>query len=838
MALHKKKYLKISKGQISKALIERTDIGLLDDSGQEITNFYNSKYGSLKTSTGTVLKYSFGNKKIKLCKIILNDGNEGMVAFNGTDGTISLFDYKGDIISNITSFTACNENNVSNISVVQNQEYIIVCTKDAPLYRLYIDNLPILTISVFEIPASKIIKASNITAPVINPILFRLGTDPLPTYPEDIGISVGDYAYLNGDNADPDTTFPWTVKRLDSIANPYEYEITSVTIHSYTTAPTVGDILVTPDGSRFRVLGAYVGGAVEDVTQNHYFDDPTGTAIPTETTGTGVDVTIDVVGATIQTVWSDDTFTPSEGDAIKDTWNDKIWQYKNGNWAIPDTLGSDYEYTGTWQVSATIGVMTLTLNNGFTLTAPTGLDPLTYAKNTLIGVNFDGLSEGIGVCKITGIKTYNIVGQDIKITQFLTTTLITFLAANTNYNNGRLMLSQVKIFDGDYPNTENNPTNTQNYPLNVLFYQQRLIIAGTTYNPQQLIFSVVGKYDDFSNENLSTSAFQLIIGSTEKEEIKAVLLNQGIQIFCRDNEWLMTDQVISASSGFLRNSSLGTNGVQPVISANGTSLFVPKNGKGIIGFTYDFNTASYSTPYITLFTDLLDNPIKDLFLKKGLDSQDDTLLFICDEEGNLIIGNYQAEHEIQAFCKRSSPNSKFLQTMQCESNVFFVVNRNGLTGLELLDDTKYTVCSTNQFIYSALSGQLILNTDLYNGQRINVYDGNREFVGSYLVNNRRATITSLPQSISEVGFNIKSVFQSNPMNIGMETKALYKNIPNLMLAITGRGDYLKVNGKFGRNKDNFLTYTRVARPNRNCIFTIENEVYPCEILSIEVELEA
>ena len=119
-----------------------------------------------------------------------------------------------------------------------------------------------------------------------------------------------------------------------------------------------------------------------------------------------------------------------------------------------------------------------------------------------------------------------------------------------------------------------------------------------------------------------------------------------------------------------------------------------------------------------------------------------------------------------------------------------------------------------------------------------MYDGNREFVGSYLVNNRRATITSLPQSISEVGFNIKSVFQSNPMNIGIETKALYKNIPNLMLAITGRGDYLKVNGKFGRNKDNFLTYTRVARPNRNCIFTIENEVYPCEILSIEVELEA
>lgn len=838
MALHKKKYIKISKGQISKALIERVDIGILDDSGQEITNFYNSKYGSLKSSTGTVVKYNFGNKKIKLCKITLNDGNEGMVAFNGTDSTICVFDYKGDLISNIASFSACNTSNVNNISVVQNQDYIIVCTKDAPLYRLYIDNLPTLTISVFVIPASKILKANNLTAPVVDPKLFRLGIDSLPVYPEDIGMNVGDYAYLNGDNNDPDTTFPWSVKRLDSVADPNSYKIDTVTIASYTTAPTVGDILVTPDGSRFKVLGAYVGGGCEDITNRTYDTDPTGNGIPTETTGTGVDVEINVTGSTIQTVWTDTTYTPEQLDYIKDTWNSTIWQYTGSSWIVPILTGSDYEYTGTWNVSATSGVMTLTLNMGYVMTAPTGIDPLSYAKAMLIGVNFDGLTNGIGVCKITDIKAYTVSGQVITITKFLATTLITFLAANTDYQNGRLMLSQVKLFDGDYPNTENNPTQTTNYPLNVLFYQQRLIIAGTTYNPQQLLFSVVGKFDDFSNENLSTSAFQLIIGSTEKEEIKSVLLNQGIQIFCRDNEWLMTDQVITSSSGFLRNSSIGTNGVQPVISANGTSLFCPKNGKGIIGFTYDYNTASYSTPYITLFTDLLDNPIKDLFLKKGLDSQDDTLLFICDEEGNLIIGNYLAEHEIQAFCKRSSPNSKFLQTMQCESNVFFVVNRNGLTELELLDESKFTVCATDTFTYSSLSGQVILNTDLYNGLNVNVYDGDRQFVGTYKVENRRLTVSSKPTTISEIGFNIKSVFKSNPMNIGMETKSIYKNIPNIMLAIIGKGDYLKINGKAGRNKDNLLTYTRVARPSRDCIFTIENNIYPCEILSMEVELEA
>ena len=72
MTLSKKKLLKISKGQISEQLVERTDIGLLDDSGQEITNFYNSKYGALVSSSGTELKYTFGkNKLVKLQNITL-----------------------------------------------------------------------------------------------------------------------------------------------------------------------------------------------------------------------------------------------------------------------------------------------------------------------------------------------------------------------------------------------------------------------------------------------------------------------------------------------------------------------------------------------------------------------------------------------------------------------------------------------------------------------------------------------------------------------------------------------------------------------------------------------
>ena len=84
----------------------------------------------------------------------------------------------------------------------------------------------------------------------------------------------------------------------------------------------------------------------------------------------------------------------------------------------------------------------------------------------------------------------------------------------------------------------------------------------------------------------------------QKESIRAFCLNQGIQIFTNVSEWLMDAQTITRTTGFVRNSQMGTNGVKPIISANGTTLFCPKNGKGIIGFIYNEQSASYMTPYI------------------------------------------------------------------------------------------------------------------------------------------------------------------------------------------------------------------------------------------------
>ena len=844
MGYYKKKIIKVSKGQISSQLIERTEIGILDSSCQQLTNWQNSKYGAIKSQIATTLRYTFGaNKKVKLARVRLNDNTEGFFAFNATDQTLSLFNQTGELISNIYSFTQLTENNYKNLQIAQNQDLILLCLGDNPLIRIHIDNLPNISAAVFSIPASSILKASNISVPAVDPVLYRMGNEGLPTFPKTLGVQIGDYVYPNSGTADPNTTFPWNVQRLVSAEDVTTYKITQATINTEGQHYQVGDIVTTSNGDSFEIDTLGVG---EELTilipEKKYTVDPAGTNIPV-TGGSGEGMTIDIVSQDVTTIWQSATYTPAELDDIIDVWDSDIWEYVSGSWIDPELTAVDRKYATTWKANASSGTIKVKGTGTLcTITAPAGIDAEKYARSIVIGVEFDGL-DAIGIMLITDIAG-TASGQDFNITSFTGQTIINFdQKVDTDDQTGFLLkLSQVKVFDGDYPSTDNNPSLTTNYPTRILFYQQRLIIAGTRYNRSQMIFSRIGVYDDFVDENLDSSAFQLVIGSTEKEQIMSVLINNGIQIFTSNSEWLMQEQTITRTSGFIRNSQIGTNGVQPIIAANGVTLFPPKNGKGIIGFTYSYESATFMTPYITLFTNLLDNPIEDLMLKRGLDSQDDTLIYICDSEGRMVVGNYLQEHDIQAFCLRDTENVDFKQVIQCEQNVLFLSVRNGYTSIEKTDDTKKTALSVPVIYYNYATGIVTIPYPQYNGLDVNVYDGNGNLVGVYTVTNSTITIPAKekPLSISEIGYNIHSTYESNPINIGNETKTLFKTLNSVKIAVTpeSKTEFLTCNGKYGRREGDLVIYIRPTRPLKDCRFTIENDNYPVEILSMELEIEA
>ena len=499
--------------------------------------------------------------------------------------------------------------------------------------------------------------------------------------------------------------------------------------------------------------------------------------------------------------------------------------------------------TGTITPSATGGAISVSITD-FSLTAPaiTGLTPLQYAKNKLKGIWIWAENEtGTGIIYDIPSDGYSVSGQTITITKVDVQTIVAFTGttATTGYT---IQLSKQRVFDSDYPNTPNNPEGTTNYPLTALFYQQRLVIAGTNGNTLQIICSVQGSYDDFNDyESTGNLAFQLVIGSTEKETIQNVLLNQGVQIFTDKSEWLLSGETLSQSSGFVRNSQIGSSMVQPIIAANGSTLFTPKDGLGVNGFTYTYESASYATPQISLLTNIFNSPIIDMTLRKGYSTTDDTLICLCLSNGRLIIANYLQDQQIQAFVDRSADNVYFRQSIQVNRVLYFLVERNGKTLIESESELYNTACATPTPTYNSSTG-VISGLSIYNGKQINVYDGNKKIVQLATVSNGTCTLTISPKpaTISEVGYNIHSTFESNPINVGAETFELRKTISKIGLVVTSKSktDYVKINGKYGRKKGNLLTFIRPTKPERDCRFTIENDIYPIDIMSVEIDYEA
>lgn len=930
MANYKKKLLKISKGQIADGLIERTDVGLLDSSGQVVSNFVNSIFGSLVSVPGSTIKHIFGqNKTVKMFKIDLADGTDSILVINITDRTMQVFSSLGvglgsaySIPSGITFTVAEKEK----IHVAQNNDLILIASPSNPLLKLDVSNLGVITgLSVYDIDVVNILKVSNFVTSAINPIVIRITPNAYPNNPEDYNIGIGDICIVN-QTGNPNTNFPWSGKRLDRIGSSTEWNITSATINnagniSAWTLDTAtidnvgdgdylpGDIVTTEDGRTWELpdpvaLGesliaqqstdytsdpsgtgqtttggtgtgltitrtatghtGYQNGDVIKIangakfTYNNgaltvnapnasYSTNPAGTGLAT-TGGSGTGMTIDVVSANVSTLWTAVSYTPSVGDYCYNQFNNTYWLYNGSTWTqYTSANASDITQTITYQVSATSGTIDVTLASDLKITKPTSYVGTAeqYAKKVLIGIDFDG-EDGMGVMRITGIEQSTrtpSTNTDFYISKLSGNTWIAFLKAATNYPSFTLKLSERPAFDSGKPSTVNNLYGTQNYPLNIFFYQQRLFIAGTVNNPTQLLASNLGVYNDFSDDysGASTNSFQLVIAGTEKEVIQNVLLNQGLQIFTNQSEWVSADASITQTSGFVRNSQIGSTYATPIITANGTTIFCPKHGVGIVGFIYNQDNASFNTPHISMLTSVFTSQIANMNLRKGYTVKDDILIYMALEDGNLVIANYLADQEIQAFITRSSENTSFKQCMQVENNMIYLVERNGYLVLELEDSNKNTAISYNSFTYNSTTGVISGLPALYNGLKINVYNGSGKFVAQKTVSSNKIQLdTPYPTSVSEVGLNIHSEFVSNPQNINEKTFSLYKTIRTVKLALKeeNNADFVRVNGKVGRNKDNFITYIRPVKPLRKCQFNITNDVYKINILSIEIELEA
>lgn len=720
MTQTKKKYLTISKGQISPKLIERTDIELLDKSGQEVLNFENTNFGSLKTMKGTFTNgeaihdgmVSVRAENTKVFPILINGNQYWLVFIPNYINIVNIQGYKTNV------YIEGLEPRHLNISVAQYNELILVSTGVNPLWQIKYDETEnILSYDIYKIPETEIpkqspVQESTLQAPQNN--FIQIGLDIIKK-------QIFDISKLR-------------VQQSEGLGNTGSKG--TFTIHFVENSSTVTDYLITK-------------------------------IISSGTTATTIRKKIQATFA---------------GQILKANNNTQV--------ILIESVRVDIDAA----------------NQQVQLKSVTG--------RFLIGA--DNIDTTTGKMKSTDDWTLEICPP---------------------------------LFSGGLIGNNDSPWNIENYPSTITFYQNRLVIGGSQLNGSQVVFSKTGDYDDFSEKDgLNTDGFQLIIGSSKKEEIQHLLVRQGLQIFCKESEWQLENGIVSRTNGFIKNSDIGSSLTKPIISPNGSTLFVEKKGNNLVEYQYNYQTNSYEIPYLNILTDIIgDAKITHLFLNK---TSQGNYIYACLDNGDLITMNYMQSHNIESFTKYHFDNIKFIATSVWNNTndiVLFVNN-----SITLKESILSTIKPVNNININALG---VMNDFSKNGNEIrfssysilnkatdiNIYDSNGNYINTYNAINNTIILTNedTEKDIAYIGINIKSKFVSNPLNYGVTTFDKYKNIAQLKIVVSedSNPEFLTVNGKKGRKKDNFITFYRVARPSRKCQFTVENNIYPCEILSMEVDLE-
>ena len=187
------------------------------------------------------------------------------------------------------------------------------------------------------------------------------------------------------------------------------------------------------------------------------------------------------------------------------------------------------------------------------------------------------------------------------------------------------------------------------YPKTVVFFEDRLIWAGTELDPDTLFCSRTGRYEDHRITDEDDSAMVLQLNSTQVNSIEWMAAQSVLQIGTAGGEWASkeADGPITpdnVSSRIKQRSSYGSRAVLPAVVEN-VVLFAQRSGRKLRELTppSSLDTSTEEAPDMTLLAeDYTTGLIKEL----AFQSEPDRVLWVIMEDGGLYGFTYEKAQSV------------------------------------------------------------------------------------------------------------------------------------------------------------------------------------------------
>ena len=290
-------------------------------------------------------------------------------------------------------------------------------------------------------------------------------------------------------------------------------------------------------------------------------------------------------------------------------------------------------------------------------------------------------------------------------------------------------------------------SDTTGYPACVTFFEQRLVFAGTTAQPQTLFFSRSADYENFDDQYHETvaddDAIVYTIASNQVNAIRFLTATRTLIIGTAGGEFAVngggTGEAITPTNILInKQSNHGAANVDGIAVGNAT-LFLQRAKRKIRELAYNFDVDGYVAPDLTI---LAEHVTESGITQMAYQEEPNSIVWCVRADGQLLGFTYQREQQVTAWHRHIFggsfgsgnavvENVEVLPTDDSEYQVWVIVKRtiNGATkryveylhnqDFDETDDTSFNYLDS-QLAYDGSATTTISGLDHLEGEEVSI----------------------------------------------------------------------------------------------------------------------
>jgi hypothetical protein len=352
-------------------------------------------------------------------------------------------------------------------------------------------------------------------------------------------------------------------------------------------------------------------------------------------------------------------------------------------------------------------------------TTTTTLNPGQTAVGTgvsLVASATTGINGGAGFASTDVGRFVFLHGGYAKITGFTNTTnvtieILTTLSASTATENWRL---------GAF-------SDTTGHPSTVTFFEQRLVFAGTTEQPQTVFFSKSGDYENMDANIGGTiadsDAIIYTIASNQVNAIRFMTATRTLIIGTAGGEFSVSgggsDVAITPTNILIKKQSNHGAANLDALAVGNVTLFMQRARRKMRELAYNFDVDGYIAPDMTI---LAEHITEGGISQMAYQQEPNQIIWLVRGDGELVGFTYQREQQVTAWHrhifggafgsgKAVCESVAVIPTDDTEYEVYVIIKRtiNGATKryIEVLNTFDFT--NTDNTTFNFLDSQLDYN---------------------------------------------------------------------------------------------------------------------------------